>query len=92
MDPPLLCGAARFLRGTDSLVLQRPQAAIGIKNEVFVDGLVPLGLWLPYFVVFKVAYDLPWTVHMWTGTVFLASVGGVLLSLLAYPPETRETD
>jgi hypothetical protein len=51
-----------------------------------VAGLVPVALWLPYFVVFKTAYDLPWTVHLWLGTVFLTALGGIGLSLLTEPP------
>jgi len=47
---------------------------------------VPVAVWLPYFVVFKVAYDLQWTIHLWLGTVFLAAFTGVGLSLLTEPP------
>jgi hypothetical protein len=52
-----------------------------------IGALVPVGLWLPYFLVFKLVYDLPWSIHIWSGTVVLAALGGVGLSVLAYPPE-----
>ena len=42
--------------------------------------------WLPYFIVFKFDYDLPWTVHLWIGTLFLAALTGLGLSLLVDPP------
>jgi hypothetical protein len=45
-----------------------------------------VAVWLPYFVVFKAAYDLPWTIDLWLGTVFLAALAGLALSLLADPP------
>ena len=46
--------------------------------------------WLPYFVVFRFDYDLPWTVHLWIGTVFLAALTGLGLSLLVDPPQLPE--
>jgi hypothetical protein len=45
-----------------------------------------VGVWLPYFVVFKAAYALPWTIHLWLGAVFLAALAALALSLLADPP------
>ena len=51
---------------------------------------MPAALWLTYFVVFKVAYDLPWTIHLWLGAIFLAVLGGVGLSLLAFPPQVPQ--
>jgi len=55
-------------------------------------GAVPIALWLPYFVVFRVNYRLPWTVHLWLGTAFLAALAGVGLSLLADPPASPPGD
>ncbi len=52
----------------------------------WVAAAVPVAAWLPYFVVFKVAYDLPWTIHLWLGTVFLTALTGLGLSLLTDPP------
>ncbi|MBV8982207.1 MAG: hypothetical protein JO086_14990 [Acidimicrobiia bacterium] len=46
--------------------------------------------WLPYFLVFKFDYDLPWTVHLWIGTVFLAALTALGLSLLAEPPRVPD--
>ena len=64
----------------------------GLAADLLVQGQVPLpwlacavpvALWLPYFVVFKINYRLAWTVHLWLGTVFLAALAGLGLSLLA---------
>lgn len=49
-------------------------------------GLVPAAAWLPYFAVFKLDYHLPWSIHLWLGTVFMAALTGIGLSLLAAPP------
>ena len=86
--PLALCGLAGGVVA-DVLVTRLRPGPDAVRSARVVAGVVPVALWLPYFVVFKVAYDLPWNVHMWTGTVFLAAVGGLLLSALAYPPETQ---
>jgi hypothetical protein len=51
---------------------------------------VPAAVWLPYFIEFKIAYDLPWTIHLWLGTVLLAGLTGLALSLLSDPPRTDQ--
>jgi hypothetical protein len=61
-----------------------------VRAARLVAALVPLALWLPYFIVFKVAYDLSWTIHLWLGTVFMAVMGGLGLSLLVFPPEVPQ--
>jgi hypothetical protein len=81
-----LCTIAGGLVADVLVALLRP-GPDDVRATRVVAGLVPVGLWLPYFIVFKAAYDLPWNVHMWTGTIFLSAVGGVVLSVLAYPPE-----
>jgi hypothetical protein len=53
--------------------------------------VVPLAIWLPYFVVFKSAYALPWEIHLWLGTIVLAVLSGLGLSLLAVPPALPTT-
>jgi ABC-type tungstate transport system substrate-binding protein len=83
------------LDGFHRLPLALCAVAGGLVADILVEAdvqprwlaaAVPVGVWLPCFVVFKVAYDLPWTVHLWLGTVFLAAFTGVGLSLLANPP------
>ena len=82
--PLALCAVAGGLIA-DSLVEN------GVRAR-WVALLVPAALWLPYFVVFKVAYGLAWTIHLWLGTVFLAALTGAALSLLADPPAPPARD
>lgn len=61
-----------------------------IRSLRILAGTVPAATWLPYFAVLKLAYGLPWTVHLWLGTVFLTVLTGLGLSLLvAGPLESR---
>lgn len=88
------------MSGLDSFE-RLPLALCGILGGVVADILVlrqvparwiavgaAVAVWLPYFIVFKAAYNLPWTIHLWLGTVFLAALAGLGLSLLADPTAT----
>jgi hypothetical protein len=83
-----LCGLAGGAVA-DALVTRLRPGPDAVRSARVVAGVVPVALWLPYFVVFKVAYDLPWDVHMWTGTVYLSAMAGLALSALAYPPGSQ---
>ncbi|HEV3353929.1 MAG TPA: hypothetical protein VG076_13460 [Acidimicrobiales bacterium] len=76
--PLALCAVTGGLVA-DVLVLGRSPTRV-------IAGVTPAVLWLSYFVVFKLAYNLPWTIHLWLGTVLLASLSGLGLSLLSAPP------
>ena len=39
-----------------------------------------------YFVVLMVTQGIDWSVHLWTGSIVLAGVVGLLLSYLLIPP------
>jgi hypothetical protein len=88
------------MSGLDSFE-RLPLALCAVIGGVAVDALVlrdvparwvavgaAVALWLPYFIVFKAAYNLPWTIHLWLGTAVLAALAGLGLSLLADPPVT----
>lgn len=49
-------------------------------------GAVPATLWLGYFAVTAVVYDVGWTAELWTGAVTLGAMTGLALSLIALPP------
>src|SRR5439155_27188715 len=57
-----------------------------IRSLRILAGTVPAATWLPYFAVLKLAYGLPWTVHLWLGTVFLTVLTGLGTSLLVAGP------
>ena len=86
------------MSGLDSFRLA-PLAVTAVLGGVVADLLVttgrpprvvaavtPVALWLPYFAVIQLHYHLGWQIHLWAGTVFLAALSGVGLSLLAFPP------
>jgi hypothetical protein len=41
-----------------------------------------------YFVVMMLTQGIGWSVHLWTGSIVLAGVTGLLLSYLIIPPLT----
>ena len=86
--PLALCGLVGGVVA-DVLVTRLRPGPDNVRSVRVVAGLAPIALWLPYFVVFKSLYDLPWDVHMWTGTIYLSAMAGLALSLLAYPPEQQ---
>ena len=47
---------------------------------------MPATLWLGYFAVTAVLYDVGWTAELWTGAVTLGAMTGLALSLIAVPP------
>jgi hypothetical protein len=47
---------------------------------------VPAIYWALYFVAVLVTQGLAWSVHLWTGSIVLAGVVGLLLSYLLVPP------
>jgi hypothetical protein len=49
-------------------------------------GLTPIVLWIGYFVVLPTIHDIHWPLDLWLGTVGLAAITSVLLSVVAVPP------
>jgi len=57
---------------------------------------VPLALWSLYYLAGQLRYSIQWPPDIWTGSMVLAMLSGVGLSLLAAPPsagrvQRRET-
>jgi hypothetical protein len=42
-----------------------------------------------YYVVLIVTRDLQWSVHVWTGSIVLSGIAGLLLSYVLIPPLIR---
>ena len=70
MLPALLAGLT-----ADALIRRRSTAAVALAASAFV-------LWAGYFGVTHLAYGLPWTVELWTGSIVLAVATGLLLAAI----------
>lgn len=61
------------------------QNALGLRVFAF---LVPLVNYIVYFAaLFVISGGIYWSVHLWTGSIVMAGVVGVLLSYLLVPPQ-----
>lgn len=49
--------------------------------------VVPVELYLLYFLMLKLTSGVNWTIHLWLGTTFVAGIAGLLLTFLLVPPE-----
>lgn len=49
-----------------------------------------VSLWLPYFLVLTLLYDLSWEIDLWGGTIYLAALEALAISLLIFPPPSSE--
>jgi hypothetical protein len=47
---------------------------------------VPIGYYACYYLVLAVTQGIGWSVHLWTGSIVLSGVVGLLLSYLLVPP------
>lgn len=90
--------AVAVLEGTASEFRRWPLvlafAAAGIAAEALtrrstirvLAGVVPAVLWLGYFAIVAVVYDVGWSPELWTGAIVLSTLAGLALSLIAEPP------
>lgn len=56
------------------------------RGARFVGVVAPLVLWTAWFAVQWRMWGVPWTVELWTGSIALATLSGLVLGLLAAPP------
>ena len=47
---------------------------------------VPVVMWLAYFAVLRLQYDVGWSVELWSGVSVMTGLAGLGLALLAFPP------
>jgi hypothetical protein len=66
---------ARYLRPSESVLRLR-----------MFSTLVPASTVLLLFVAWRLSDTIWWSVHMWSGAIVLAGVGGLFLSFLLSPP------
>jgi hypothetical protein len=57
----------------------------GIRLFAFA---VPVLYYVFYFVVLMLTQGINWSIHLWTGSIVLAGMVGLLLSYLIIPPLT----
>lgn len=51
-----------------------------------VPAVASVVLWISFFVIYEIAYDIGWNVELWAGITFLTGLEGFGLSLLIMPP------
>ena len=65
------------------------EALAGRASVRVLSGAVAAALWMGYFALVAVVYEMGWTAELWTGAVALATLTAVALSLLTSPPERQ---
>jgi hypothetical protein len=81
----ILAAAAGGLVADALISRMRPSPANTLAYRV-IASVVPLAVWLPYFLGVRIANDAIWPLDLWLGTVGLCSITGLVLSFLAVPP------
>lgn len=84
---------AAFTAGVVSDVLQRglkPFNRRPFPIRLFSAG-VPFVTYASYFLTLALFDGIWWSIHLWTGAIFLAGISGWLLSYLILPPEMPQT-
>lgn len=74
---------AAVIAGATADVLVRRNTSVRLLSVV-----VPIVLWASWYAVFHAVWGLRWPVDLWSGTIILAAMTGIGLSLLASPPRT----
>ena len=71
---------------TADVLIDRLQPGVGREQQARIVAVaVPLVLWLSYFATYHLGWTVGWSAEIWTGSVFLAVVSSLGLSLLAFP-------
>jgi hypothetical protein len=70
------------------LAALRPSAERTTQVRLFAFAL-PLALFGVYMAILVPVYQTWWTVHMWSGVVFMAAITGLFISYLVFPYSDR---
>ncbi len=73
--------AAAVVGGIAADVLVKRKTSIRVLSVV-----TPIVLWTAWFTVYELVWRLGWAAELWTGSIILAAMTGVGLSVLACPP------
>jgi hypothetical protein len=52
--------------------------------------LIPFAILLPHFLALRMSEGIWWSVHLWTGSIVMAGIVGILVSFLLWPPRATE--
>jgi hypothetical protein len=82
----ILAALAAGIAGDVLLWLLRPAASrpAALRGFAF---LAPVLLYASYYAQLALAPGIRWSIHMWSGSIVLAGVVGLLLSYLVVPPD-----
>src|SRR5712692_4722270 len=73
---------------TADLLIRQLKPSTTKQLEIHIFGfIVPVVLYLLYFLALKLTSGIFWTIHLWLGSTFLAGIIGSLLSYLLVPPQ-----
>ena len=71
---------------TDLLnVYLKPGRQEGWRLRLFA-FLVPVTVYLPYFLMYQILGTSRWVIHLWAGGIVMAGIAGWLISYLMWPP------
>jgi hypothetical protein len=70
-------------------VLLKPSVTRPADLRLFA-FIMPVVLYLLYFLTLKLTTGVNWTIHLWLGTTFVAGIASFLLTFLLVPPEIPE--
>lgn len=73
------------LAGDSLIATLRPSPANPVAYRV-IAAVVPLAMWLAYFLGLRLANGVAWPLDLWLGAVGLSVVAGLVLSFLSVPP------
>lgn len=69
----------------DSLIARFGSRTHCLRAHRLVAAVTPLALWTSYFLILHARYGLAWTTELWVGSIVLASLSALALSVLMAP-------
>jgi hypothetical protein len=56
-----------------------------IRSWRLLAGIVPVPMWLAYYGILKLRYEIHWPGELWTGSIIMACLASLILSYLMQP-------
>jgi hypothetical protein len=87
-DHYLLILVAALAGLTADLLIRQLKPSTTKQLEIHIFGfIVPVVLYLLYFLALKLTSGVYWTIHLWLGSTVVAGIAGWLLSYILVPPQ-----